>query len=420
MKYNLNGQGIITLPGSKSIAIRTLIIASYLNTPLKISNFPTSEDALTLLNALQELGFKCLIEEDQVVVSPPEQINLEPEIEIRDSAAALRFLIFRLAGWSGMKARIRISQQLQKRPLDPLFKIIEAMGGSIFREGEMIRIRGRSALSFTPQTEKLLVENASLSSQFLSGILLSIPLLAKGIDLLLSAEQVSKPYIDLTLETMRAFGIEFQKEGNRVIIAHQGYTNPQTFQIEEDLSSACYFWALGALSDKPVGIKAEQITSQQADLRFLDLLQRIGAEVMIDNNAITVRKRELRGIEVDMGDMPDQVPTLAVLALFASSPTGIKNIRHLRYKESDRISALVTELSRIGAELDYRDDILSIKPLQKEPQKNILHTYQDHRLVMAFSILTSIFPDLQLDSGEAVSKSFPGFFTQLEKVVKES
>ena len=358
MKYNLNGQGIITLPGSKSIAIRTLIIASYLNTPLKISNFPTSEDVLTLLNALQELGFKCLIEEDQVVVSPSEQINLEPEIEIRDSAAALRFLIFRLAGWSGMKARIRLSQQLQKRPLDPLFKIIEAMGGSIFREGEMIRIRGRSALSFTPQTEKLLVENASLSSQFLSGILLSIPLLAKGIDLLLSAEQVSKPYIDLTLETMRAFGIEFQKEGNRVIIAHQGYTNPQTFQIEEDLSSACYFWALGALSDKPVGIKAEQITSQQADLRFLDLLQRIGAEVMIDNNAITVRKRELRGIEVDMGDMPDQVPTLAVLALFVSSPTRIKNIRHLRYKESDRISAKILLTLGIITEPTFSNDLI--------------------------------------------------------------
>ncbi|MBW6515759.1 MAG: 3-phosphoshikimate 1-carboxyvinyltransferase [Candidatus Cloacimonetes bacterium] len=416
MKYTFNGQGLITLPGSKSIAIRALIVATFLNKPLKIYNFPSCEDSITLLEALQILGFKSQVEKDFLNLSPPTTVTLNPDIYIKDSAAALRFLLLRLAGWQDMNARIKLSPQLNERPVEPFLDLIPALGGDAFKSGTMIYVKGKVFLSLTKEAEEILAQNASISSQFLSAILLSTPLFEKGIRIKQTKEQVSSSYISLTLKVLESFGIKIYREEGYVVINQQDYLNPETYTIEEDFSSACYFWALGALSSNPIGIVTEKTTSQQADFQFLELLRNMGAAVNITGKTITVKSRALHGTEADMGDMPDQVPTLAVLALFADSKTKITNIHHLRYKESDRISALVTELLKIGIDIHFEGETLTINPLLSDPPPVTLNTYNDHRLVMSFTILTSIFQQIQIDSRESVRKSFPDFFDKLAMI----
>ncbi len=438
MKNKFNGQGIVTLPGSKSIAIRALIITSFFDTPLKLQNFPDCEDSLTLSLALLELGFSFERKGNDLTVIPAESYNLHPTIEIKDSAAALRFLLFRLAGWPDMLATVKITPQLEKRPLDPLVDIIRGIGGKIEKTDNSFTVKGSESLSlfnknnagifrdritrvihqlpFKKSVLNILHKTAPISSQFLSGILLSFPIFKDGISLELKAEQVSASYITLTLKVMESFGIQAEREGNRITIPAQNYHNPGKFRIEEDFSSACYFWAIGALSSKAVGVRTAARSSAQADFGFLKILENMGAQIIRGEDYIAVQGKELHGIKTDMLQMPDQVLTLAVLALFADSPTEIRNIDQLRYKETDRITALIKELSKIGADIRYERKVLIIKPLTSTPVQSILNTYNDHRLVMSFSLLALIFEELKLDSGEGLNKSFPTFFDELADV----
>jgi 3-phosphoshikimate 1-carboxyvinyltransferase len=429
MNYKINGQGIISLPGSKSIAIRSLIIATLLREPLKLINFPQCNDCLTLQEALQELGFMTSRESNTLLLTPPEKINRQASLYIKDSAAALRFLAFRLAAEESFVGDISFSTQLAKRPLEPMIEIINSMGGNIILEGNRLLVKGSGSLEFNQATQKLSNKYAGLSSQFLSGILLSAPLYKKGLRVELPDNLVSTSYLELTWTVMKSFGMKVRKERNILHLSPReshfpGYTSVKEFRIEEDFSSACYFWAIGALSREYVGIETEFLTSRQPDFSFLKLLQKMGAEVRIDSGdrkarkqSITVKAAQLNGIEVDMKDMPDQVPTLTVLALFAANPTKIRNISHLRCKESDRISALVTELRKIGAEIKYENETLYIEPLRVTVAAEELNTHEDHRLVMALSILTLVFKKLQLDSTKPVTKSFPGFFEKLKLVL---
>lgn len=430
MKYQIDGQGVVSLPGSKSIAIRVLIIATFLREPVRITNFPRCEDCLTLLEALKELGFVCSGNDDSLTIIPPEKINPNPEIYIKDSAAALRFILFRLAGEEGLKGTVSFSSQLAERPLEPLIELINSMGGDAELTGRRITLKGSGSLSFTGKTGSLIGKYSEMSSQFLSGIIMSAPLFKKGFTIDIPYDQVSASYLDLTLSVMKSFGIDIPKDNNRLHISseknvYRSIKPLREFRIEEDFSSACYFWSIGALSSKPVGVRTESLSSQQPDFLFPEMLRKMGAEVTTERDKdsskgffITVRKDKLHGIRVNMKEMPDQVPTLAVLALFADSPTKITNISHLRYKESDRISSLITELRKIAADIRYEDGTLSIKPLKDLPSETTLNTKGDHRLVMAFTILTLAFKEIRLDLSEAVSKSFPGFFTKLREIIE--
>ena len=418
MKHTLDGQGVISLPGSKSIALRALICATFLDTPLTLENFPRCDDARTLLAALAELGFSTVLQDDSLHFQPPREVNLRPEIYIKDSAAALRFLLFRLAGWKGMDAGVRVSPQLARRPHEPLLEMIRSMGGSITREMDIFYVRGAENLHFTPETQELIARYAGQSSQYLSGILLSAPLLEDELRIEVPEEQVSSSYLNLTIDVLASFGLAVERSGRILTCSEKGYVNPESFRIEEDFSSACYFWALGALSSKPVGVRTEVVHSHQADFGFTDILQRMGATVIRESNTITVRRNKLQGIDIEMDDMPDQVPTLVLLSLFTESPVRIRRIAHLQHKESDRITALVNELRKIGADIDYENDLLTINPLESAPETVTLHTYNDHRLVMTFIILSLIFGQVNIDNPDAVTKSFPGFFSKLQEVIK--
>jgi 3-phosphoshikimate 1-carboxyvinyltransferase len=411
----------VMLSGSKSIAIRTLIISTYLEESVDLINFPNCDDASTLKDALIELGFSFDEKGEVLTLSPPHKANLNPHIYLKDSAAALRFLVVRLAGWKDMQAVVSLSSQLRKRPIEPLCKVLRACGAEIDFNGEQIQIRGKESLRLNSEALELLNQSSRISSQFLSAVLLNIPVLRGKPPVRFSKGTVSKSYIKLTIGVMRDFGASFSfHEGNLGKIGEMRYENPGVYEIEPDFSSACYIWALAALGKTETGVVFRKSNSLQPDYRFPEILTKMGCRVVQEDETISVRSDILTGIQANMVNMPDQVPTLALLALFAEGKTTISNIDHLHHKESDRIVSLVTEFSKIGASVEYKDRQLTIYPLKKEVPATCLECHGDHRIAMTLSILKVMFPQLSLAGTDCIGKSFPDFDLYLEKALKNN
>ncbi|NQV17702.1 MAG: 3-phosphoshikimate 1-carboxyvinyltransferase [Armatimonadetes bacterium] len=402
-------ENIMKFEGSKSIIQRVLIISTFLKSPLKIINSSRCEDVQTLIYNLTKLGFNFQEENNSLMISPTQKIINSQELFIQNSGTALRLLISRLAIMKGIKTSVDCSVQLKKRPIKPLLEILQKVEADINYKKFPIEINGKIL-----KGGKIEIP-ANISSQFISSILLVAPCFTADTELILKGKIVSRTYIKLTQKIMKDFGVESEFKRNRIFVpANQEYKNPEEYHIEPDFSSACYFWALGALSSSPIFTEGGSKEFSQPDFRFLKILSKMGAKIQRKPNYISVRKGNLIGIEIDMKEIPDQVPTLAVLSLFAESKTKIKNIHHLKYKESNRISGLINELQKIGCNIKYEKGVLLIHPLKMKPLKVKLHSYQDHRLVMAFYILKTKFPYLTISDEQVVKKSYPDFFEDIK------
>jgi len=412
IRHNFNG--VIELEGSKSILNRILLLSTFLNKPFQVGSFSSALDIITLSENLQLLGFKITSEKERTVIIPPEVFNEGTKLYIRDSATALRFLLARLAFCPGLKCQIDVSPQLKKRPIQSLIDILKQQ--SIEFDSQVFPLKFKGG-KFTGGRIEI---PPSISSQYASALLLSAPALTSDLLLKLSPEQVSSSYIDLTLDILEKFSIQVERTGEELLVkAGQIPKAPALFEVEPDCSSATYFLALGALTEGCVKVSFPA-DSRQPDFQFSNLLGKMGVQVVFDKGYAFAEKAELKGVEVNMSRMPDQVPTLAVLALFADSATRITGIEHLQYKESNRLQALLQELPKLGAELNYVDGTLFIDPLRKPPAKCKLNTASDHRLVMAFSLLEMIYPQIEVTGKSAVEKSFPQFHSQLKIVADNS
>lgn len=411
MRNYLDISGYIKLEGSKSIFNRVLIIASYLKSPIKIINPSSCIDIETMTDNLCKLGLKFDKSPDTWIVTPPAKLRRKGKLFIRDSGTSYRFLTARAASIRRSQYIINISDQLKQRPIKPLLDILNKMGAAVEYNGDSLKIKGTLPIG------GILDVPADISSQFISSLLLIAPSYKNDLELFLEGEIVSRSYIDMTIKVMQDFGVIVDFDGSRIFIqAGQEYNEIDEYTIEPDYSSACYFWALGALSKSVVSTNTLNKISLQPDYQFLTILEKIGAKIEIKMDKINVSKGELKSISVNMRNIPDQVPTLAVLALFTDSKTIITGIEHLKYKESNRIEALISELSRIGVNISYYNGILTINPLDRIPGNEILATYNDHRLVMAFHILKLIFPQLSITNASAVAKSYPNFLNDLKSI----
>ncbi|MDP8203332.1 MAG: 3-phosphoshikimate 1-carboxyvinyltransferase [Candidatus Tenebribacter mawsonii] len=411
MKNYLDVSGHISVEGSKSILNRVLIIASYLTEPIKILNPSNCLDIITMLDNLEKLGVIIDRSEDHWMVKPRKKLKRNAELFINDSGTAYRFLMARTAAISRSKYIITTSEQLKSRPIVPLLEILEQMGSTIVSKGNAKIVNGSNLKG------EILDLPADISSQFISAILLIAPSYNNDLELFLNGNIVSRTYIDMTIKIMQDFGVIVDFDGSRIFIqSGQEYNNLNEYYIEPDFSSACYFWALGALSKSAVSTNTIEQSSLQTDFNFLTILKKIGAKIEVKKDVISVCRNKIKGITIDMMDMPDQVPTLAVIALFADTKTIIKNIEHLQYKESNRINALVEELSRIGANVSYNKGALVITPLNKIPGSITLNSHHDHRLVMAFHILKLIFPQISITGSPSVEKSYPDFLKDIKSI----
>ena len=405
----LNISGDISLEGSKSILNRVLIISSYLKKPIKIINPSNCNDVKTMADNLIKLGMKIDKSLDTWIILPPEKINRKVDLFIHDSGTAYRFLSAKTATIKNSKYIINISDQLKPRPIKPLIDILNKMGSKIEMKDDSLIIEGNILKG------GIFNLSADISSQFISSLLLIAPTYENDLELVLKRNIVSRSYINMTIKIMQDFGIIANFDGKRIFIkAGQKYNELEEYIIEPDYSSACYFWALGALSKSVISTNSNNRTSLQPDYKFLTILENIGAKIEINKDKININNRKLKGISIDMKNMPDQVPTLAVLALFANSKTLITGIEHLKYKESNRIEAIKKELSSIGANILYENGELTINPLDKDPGNVTLNTYNDHRMIMAFYILKIVFPQISIANTSPVDKSYPNFLNDIK------
>lgn len=404
-------------PGSKSITNRALLLGVLGGGPCKLSNALRCDDTEIMIEALRTLGFHIEVDWDSrlVTVSRPANAAIIPkasaELFLGNSGTSMRFLTAALSLGQG-RYRLDGTSRMRERPIRDLLEALRSLGVRASSEenngcppvcvesdgldGGRVSIRGDT------------------SSQFLSGLLISAPLANRDVTIEVSGSLVSQPYVRMTLAMVEDFGgtIRPGRQGEFHIPGRQRY-HRTSYAVEPDATSAGYFFAAAAICGGTVAT-AVPPRPLQGDWRFVDILERMGCRVSRDGGMIRVTGDALCGIDVDMNNTSDCVMTLAVTSCFASGLTRIRNVAHIRHKECDRISALATELSRLGAGVTEYPDGLAIEPAALRGA--IVNTYGDHRMAMALALAGLRVPGVVIAEPGCVSKTYPGFFQDLSRL----
>jgi 3-phosphoshikimate 1-carboxyvinyltransferase len=409
----------VSLPGSKSITNRALIIAALANGETVLDDALFSDDTRYMSQALRDLGIQVreFESESRFVVEglggkiPSQRASLF----VGNSGTSARFLTALVALGSGTY-EIDGVERMRQRPIAPLLEALNALG--VAAES----INGNGCPPIVVRSTGLTGGQASMagdtSSQYFTALLMIAPVTRAGLEISVAGELVSKPYIDMTIATMNAFGAQVQNDDyrNLFVQGEQAY-QPRQYGVEPDASAASYFFALAAATGGRIRVRNLGTSSVQGDVEFVDVLEQMGCSVNRSTNAIEVSGPErLRSVSVDMNAISDTMMTLAAIAPLADGPVTISNVEHVRHKETDRISAVVNELRRIGIAVDERQDGLTIFPGESQP--GTIHTYDDHRMAMSFAILGAVRNGIVIDDPGCVAKTFPDFFERLERAVR--
>lgn len=402
----------VNVPGSKSHTNRALICAALASGRSRLTGVLFAQDTLAMLESLQVLGLEMLIGEHACTVDVVGLGGIIPsgshELNVRQSGTTGRFLLPMLTLGSGRYV-LDGAEQLRARPFDELVQGLRDLGGRIEGESLPLVIEGSTLRGGVVEV------SGTVSSQYLSGLLLSAPCAESETVIEITSDLVSKPYIDLTLATMASFGAVVDNDNyRRFVVANTGYKSAD-LAIEPDASAASYFFAAAAVTGGSVTVEGLGAGTIQGDLDFVDALEGMGAVVSRDSTSTTVTgPSQLRGIHIDMANISDTAQSLAVVAPFASEPTTVTGIGFIRKKETDRVAAVVQELSRLGIRATEDDDGFTIYPGQ--PQPGIVDTYDDHRMAMSFAVLGLVAPGVIIENPGCVSKTFPSFFSVLDQL----
>jgi 3-phosphoshikimate 1-carboxyvinyltransferase len=403
----------LTLPGSKSYTHRALMAAALASGESILTNALAAEDTELTARALAQLGAGIDWQGTRIRVMGRGGRWLPAPLPIclGNSGTSMRFLTA-LAALGEGEYLLTGTERLCQRPLGELLEALSQVGiKAVSEKGDgcpPVRVTGgiiggRARLS------------GGTSSQYLSALLFIGPLAPKGLEIEVTGELVSRPYVDLTLEVLGDFGVSYYREGYRYfqLPGDQSYL-PQAYEIEADASSASYFWAAAAVTGGRVTITNLSLASSQGDAAFPKVLEAMGCTVSETPDGLTLEGGPLRAVTADMGTMPDLVPTLAVLAAFAAGDTVITGVAHLRHKESDRLAAVVAELAKMGLEAWETADGLVIRG--GAPKGAVIHTYNDHRIAMSFAVAGLKIPGLVITDPDCVAKSFPAFWEFFERL----
>lgn len=414
---------VVEVPGSKSMTNRALLMAALADGTTTLKGVLFSEDSRNFLGSLKSLGFQTKIDENAKIVTVQGCNGTIPvtsgEIYVGSAGTAARFLTAMLAMAEGTFVIIA-SEQMKKRPMKPLFKVLEELGAEIVcldKEGflpvQIKGIRGRR-----PADERCSVKlDISESTQFLSALLLVSPMIKQGLHIEITSARKDGSYIQITRKMMEQFGAVVAFDGEQYHIKSGMKYQSGCYQIEPDVSAACYFYAAAALTGGRTVVKNVTWNCMQGDLKFLKLLEKMGAEVNDTPDGIEVRgasNGKLKGITVDMKDFSDQTMTLAALAPFADGDVRIENIGHIRLQESDRIHAIATELGRLGIRCDEEKDAITIHP--GTPKPTVIQTYEDHRMAMAFSLVGLRVAGIEISNPMCCRKTFETYFEVLDSL----
>ena len=403
---------LVSVPGSKSIANRALICAALARSESVISNCAPGDDTEAMIDALQILGVGIERNADKVRVSGTLNLEATHELQLNAKLAGTtsRFLTA-LCSLRAGTTTIDGDATLRMRPMLDLHNALGDLGARVSpvnNDGYLpVRVcRG-------DQWQAKVAVSATMSSQFTSGLMMIAPRLPSGLEIVLSQEVVSRGYIEMTVGVMRAFGVNTDFSGNQIWVSPGEYQGTN-FTVEPDASSASYPLGAVAISGGSVTIEGLSRNSLQGDVEFVDLLARMGCDVSESHEGLKLsrqKERPLRGIEVDMSQISDCVPTLAVVAMFAETPTQISGVGFIRTKESDRIGDLIGELRKLGANISETHDGMVIAPASLHGAS--LETHHDHRLAMAFALIQREVDGVVINNPEVVSKSWPNYFDTL-------
>ena len=429
-------RGQITLPGSKSISNRALLLAALADGSTTLSGLLDSEDTQVMRRALAVLGVKAteLVGGD-ITVTGGGQFGSGnvADVFVGNAGTAARSLVATLAlsAQTGSEFRIDGVARMRERPIADLVDALTAMGAAIEYTGTVgfppLTIRAGDI-----QIDRPIRVRGDVSSQFLTGLLMALPRVTvrsdKPATIEVVGELISKPYIDITISMMRQFGVVVERDGWQRFVVPAGaaarYVSPGPYAVEGDASSASYFLAAAAIGGGPIRVEGVGSSALQGDVKFADALASMGAQVTMEANAIIAKAPtdgRLRAINADMNHIPDAAMTLAFVALFAEGTTRLTNIASWRVKETDRIAAMATELRKLGATVDAGADYIAITPPAALAANASIDTYDDHRIAMCFA-LASLGPQgvpICINDPECVNKTFPRFFEALATVVAD-
>ncbi len=431
-------EGSIKLPGSKSISNRTLLLAALANGVAEIHDLLVSDDTARMLDALEKLGIKLekLNETDWRVHGCGGNFpNKNVELFLGNAGTAFRPLTAALA-LSGGHYTLSGVPRMHERPIGDLVDALRQIGTNI----EYLENEGFPPLKISPakiNVSKPIQIRGDVSSQFLTALLMALPLTGKQATIEVVGELISKPYIEITLNLMEKFGVKVQREGWQrfTISANSQYQSPGRYYVEGDASSASYFLAAGAVGSGPVRVLGMNRYSIQGDVNFTSplglqpnqslvdpkQLTYMGANISWGNNwtecSAPPSGTKLKAIDYDCNHIPDAAMTLAVLALFAEGTTTLRNIASWRVKETDRIAAMATELRKVGAVVEEGADYIKITPPAKLTPNAVIDTYDDHRMAMCFSLVCLGGVPVTINDPNCVAKTFPNYFEEFAKIV---
>ncbi|HLO17512.1 MAG TPA: 3-phosphoshikimate 1-carboxyvinyltransferase [Anaerolineales bacterium] len=418
----------VRVPGSKSLTNRALLIASLANGTTHLTNTLFSDDSGYFANALQTLGFDIQLDEinhEMRVTGLGGKIPAnKAELFIGNAGTAARFLSAFLTLGQG-EYILDGDSRMRERPIGDLIEALQSLGAklgpantdhwSLVTDDSHICPPIKIVSSGLPGGKTKIAGN--ISSQFLSALLMVAPYANSPIEIEVTTELNSRPYVDMTIATMQDFGVQVKRQGyERFIVQLDHYLPLTTYQIESDASAASYFFAASAICGGTVRVENISRKSKQGDIAFLDVLQQMGCGVKEGVDFIEVTgARSLKGVDVDLRDIPDMAQTLAVIAPFVASPTRISGIASARLKETDRVHATCTELTRLGIRVEEYADGMTIYPCN-DIQPATVQTYDDHRMAMAFSLIGLRVPGIAIENPSCVSKTFPNFFQVLDSL----
>ncbi len=417
LKAATRAAGTVRLPGSKSISNRVLLLAALAEGTTVVRDLLDADDTKVMLQALSGLGV--VFRQDLVVQGAAGSFPVKKaELFLGNAGTAFRPLTAVLA-FCGGEYRLSGVPRMHERPIGDLVDALRAAGARIEHLGK----EGFPPLWILPgkvSLKKPISVRGDTSSQFLSALLMALPLAGGGTVEVLG-DLISKPYVEITLNLMRRFGLEVRREGwSRFSVPSGPYVSPGEIVVEGDASSASYFLAAGALGGGPVRVEGVGRASIQGDVRFCEVLEKMGAKVAMGESWIESSSggARLHAFDLDLNHIPDAAMTAAVLALFADGPCTVRNVASWRVKETDRIAAMAKELRKLGAEVVESPDALKIIPPKVLNPNVAIDTYDDHRMAMCFSLVTLGGVPVTINDPDCVAKTFPDYFAEFARVLR--
>ena len=423
----------VTVPGSKSMTNRALLMAALSDGETELSGVLFSDDSRYFISSLQSLGFATQVDEkEKKVIVKGENGKIpekEAEIYVGSAGTAARFLTAMLGMSDGIYT-IQASEQMKKRPMKDLFLLLKQAGAGIEyleQEGYLPRkITGRKANPLNGNKEpakmdqKLIVQlDISKSTQFLSAMLLISPMIEEGLCIEITSEKTDGSYIKITRGMMEEWGVSSLFDGRNYEVPARASYHMKHYIVEPDMSAACYFYGAAAITGGLALVRNVHMDNSQGDRKFLEVLEKIGCSVTDSEEGIVVEgpaDGKIKGIDIDMNDFSDQTMTLAAMAPFASEKVHISHIGHIRLQESDRIHAIVTELTRVGIHCEETEDSITVYP--GKPHAALIETYEDHRMAMAFSLIGLKTEGIVIHNPMCCRKTFENYFELLTELTE--